>query len=694
MAQTSLLSQRKTELRMRKAWSPPQLKYAKAYIKLLVNPALGSERDSTLLEAESSKEESAVTGTRYQSSPPNSIIDQKLLVDVHTPDGFKVGKISPSVYLTNWIGHNAVSEIFLNDWFEDTYDHDNGNGALHNKVGANDVSENHSNNDETVDYKDNNHDGAFIWQRSSYGSSGSWKNSGRDGGDGGEETSSTYGSQRTSRNHVELSASGDNTAFGDRKGDRASVGSRVRVMGNRGKVVNETNEESEALELNKGETCSKKDCPGLERIASQNFEHQWESVGRSEASSANSSGAAPTAPDDENDNMDIPEATESGFSASPSSSSNISGRTANAEFASAILYAGLVEVPEKSPKKPSEVPVKPLDVLTICETLYVSPACKKPLIYMYEKDFTICCGSLWGVNFNLYLMDRRGKADITNIKQRPFHQIQVAEPLNLLITISRHKNTFQIYHLTWLRNKIFNDDPKSKREEILKTEVACKAIDKLADCEHFSVFQHAETTYITIVVKSSIHLYEWAPKTFDESTAIKVCPMLGHKPMTVDLAIDSEKRLKVFFSSADGYHIIDAESEVMSDMILPNKNTIVLPDSLGIGMMLTFNVEALSMKANEYLFKNILEVWKDIPSSAAYACTQQTTGWGQKATEVHFLQSRLLENELKHRPIKKLRFLCTRSDKLFFTSVLHNCHSLVYFMTLGKLEELQSNYGI
>lgn len=33
------------------------------------------------------------------------------------PDGFKVGKISPPVYLTNeWVGYNALSEIFRNDW--------------------------------------------------------------------------------------------------------------------------------------------------------------------------------------------------------------------------------------------------------------------------------------------------------------------------------------------------------------------------------------------------------------------------------------------------------------------------------------------------------------------------------------------------------------------------------------------------
>ncbi|PNI29607.1 NRK isoform 4 [Pan troglodytes] len=379
--------------------------------------------------------------------------------------------------------------------------------------------------------------------------------------------------------------------------------------------------------------------------------------GGNEASNAIDSGAAPSAPDHESDNKDISESsTQSDFSANHSSPSKGSGMSADANFASAILYAGFVEVPEESPKQPSEVNVNPL---------YVSPACKKPLIHMYEKEFTseICCGSLWG-----------------------------------------HKNRLRVYHLTWLRNKILNNDPESKRrqEEMLKTEEACKAIDKLTGCEHFSVLQHEETTYIAIALKSSIHLYAWAPKSFDESTAIKVFPTLDHKPVTVDLAIGSEKRLKIFFSSADGYHLIDAESEVMSDVTLPKnpleiiipQNIIILPDCLGIGMMLTFNAEALSVEANEQLFKKILEMWKDIPSSIAFECTQRTTGWGQKAIEVRSLQSRVLESELKRRSIKKLRFLCTRGDKLFFTSTLRNHHSRVYFMTLGKLEELQSNYDV
>lgn len=59
----------------------------------------------------------------------------------------------------------------------------------------------------------------------------------------------------------------------------------------------------------------------------------------------------------------------------------------------------------------------------------------------------------------------------------------------LYFNLSGHKNRLRVYHLTWLRNKILNDDPESKRRqvEMLKTEEACKAIDKLTGCEHFSV---------------------------------------------------------------------------------------------------------------------------------------------------------------------------------------------------------------
>ncbi|XP_053435711.1 nik-related protein kinase [Nycticebus coucang] len=752
--------------------------------------SLQNPQDGPAASESSSEEESPVTRRRSQSSPPYSTIDQKLLIDIHVPDGFKVGKISPPVYLTNeWVGYNALSEIFRNDWltpapviqppeedgdyvelydagadtdgdndddsndaFEDTFDHANGNDDLDNHV--------YQDDDVCKDYDDNDNDDSFYdtdnnrdvpnWPRASYRRDGSCKQDGSDG----KEVYRSYKRHKASRHCGRSTASGGSIASGDQEGYEANIGSGRNSRDNARQGVRGTNENDGTLELNGRENRSGRRGPRLERLVSLDFEHQQEEPGHgSEISNIIASGAASPAPDDESDNRYIAESsTPSDFSAACSSPSTGFRRSADDDIDSAILYAGFVEVPEEPPNQPFEVNVNPL---------YASSACKKPLIHMYEKEFTseICCGSLWGVNLllgtrsNLYLMDRSGKAEITKlIKRRPFRQIQVVESLNLLITISGRKNRLRVYHLTWLRNKILNNDPGSKRrqEEMLKTEEACKAIDKLTGCEHFSVLQHEETTYIAVALKSSIHLYAWAPKTFDESTAIKVIcidqsadsegdymsyeayirilakiqaadpanrfkrpdellhllklkvfPTLGHKPVTVDLAIGSEKRLKIFFSSSTGYHSIDAESEVMSDVTLPNnpleiiisQNIIILPDGLGIGMMLTFNEEALSVEENEQLFKKILDVWKDIPSSIALECSQRTTGWGQRAIEARSLQPRVLESELKRRSIKKLRFLCSRGDKVFFTSILRNRHSRVYFMTLGKLEELQSNPG-
>lgn len=110
--------------------------------------------------------------------------------------------------MTNeWVGYNALSEIFRNDWltpapfiqppeedgdyvelydagidtdgddndsndvYEDTYEHDKilmSNDALDNNVGqANDVGEDQDDdgNDEGVDDKGNNHDDAPSWPR-------------------------------------------------------------------------------------------------------------------------------------------------------------------------------------------------------------------------------------------------------------------------------------------------------------------------------------------------------------------------------------------------------------------------------------------------------------------------------------------------------------------------------------------------
>ncbi|XP_028626160.1 nik-related protein kinase [Grammomys surdaster] len=625
------------------------------------------------LESESSsEEESPVTRRKSQSSPPYSTIDQKLLIDIHVPDGFKVGKISPPVYLTNeWVGYNALSGIFWDDWvlptrsaaqppvedgdYVELYDADANDEASNNGYeDSNEGANGHDDLNHRVDqaygyeghgaanYNGYSHGAAGNGPRANYRRGGILKNAGNDRHDLNRGAFRAYGDNEAG--NYRGAAGGASAAFGNLEGHEANRRSR---RGNRYRGANGGNEENGAC--------------GVDHVF-PDFEREQEESDRGTETS--DSIALEIASLDGEQNSGIPASSaRTGFPMGGASS-----RGSDPDIGSDISY-------------------------------------ERPLIHVYEKEFSseVYCGSLWGVNLllgtasHLYLMDRSGKADIIKlIKRRPFRQIQVVESLNLLITISGRKNRLRAYHLTWLRNKILNNDPESKKRQkaMLKTEETYKAMDKLIGCEHFSVLHHEETTYIAVAVKSSIHLYAWAPKSFDARTAIKVFPTHDVKPVTVDLAIGSEKTLKIFFSSANGYHIIDAESEVMSDVTLPNNNVVILPDCLGLGVMLSFNAEAASEEANEQLLKKILDVWKDVPSSVAFECTKRITGWDQKAIEARSLQSTILENELKRRSIKKLRFLCARGDKMFFASTLSNRRSRVYFMSLGKLEELQRSYAV
>ena len=116
--------------------------------------------------------------------------------------------------------------------------------------------------------------------RPSYGD-GSYKQDGRDGNDGGEGTCSSYGSQRVSRSHGGSVASGGSAAIGDHEEHGANIGNGRRVKVNGGKGVSGTNEESGAFELSEGENYSETaetDGQGLERLTSQDFEHQQEVI--------------------------------------------------------------------------------------------------------------------------------------------------------------------------------------------------------------------------------------------------------------------------------------------------------------------------------------------------------------------------------------------------------------------------------
>ena len=130
--------------------------------------------------------------------------------------------------------------------------------------------------------------------------------------------------------------------------------------------------------------------------------------------------------------------------------------------------------------------------------------------------------------------------------------------------------------------------------------------------------------------------------------------------------------------------------------------------------------------------KNVVLQWGELPTSVAYIGTGQIMGWGNKAIEIRYvclsktsslntngqiafaeylylmmqemlryilfffqlaisypstdrsLDTGHLDGVFMHKRAQKLKFLCERNDKVFFSSVKSGSASQIYFMTLNK----------
>ena len=76
--------------------------------------------------------------------------------------------------------------------------------------------------------------------------------------------------------------------------------------------------------------------------------------------------------------------------------------------------------------------------------------------------------------------------------------------------------------------------------------------------------------------------------------------------------------------------------------------------------------------------------WGDVPSSVAYISTSQIMGWGAKAIEIRSAETGHLDGVLMHKMAQRLKFLCERNDKVFFSSVKSGSSCQIYFMTLNR----------
>ncbi|CAI4232627.1 unnamed protein product [Auanema sp. JU1783] len=323
-----------------------------------------------------------------------------------------------------------------------------------------------------------------------------------------------------------------------------------------------------------------------------------------------------------------------------------------------------------------------------------------PEIRKYKKKFSgeILCAALWGVNLligtdsGLMLLDRSGQGKVYQlISRRRFEQMTVLEGQNILVTISGRKRRIRVYYLSWLKQKILRTEgtaggmPAEKRNGWVN-------VGDLQGAVHFKIIRYERIKFLVVGLESSIEIYAWAPKPYHKFMSFKSFGSLTHQPLIVDLTVEENSRLKVLFGSHEGFHAIDLDSAAFYDIYTPpntqNSMTphciVVLPNTNGMQLLLCYNNEGVYVNSYGKMSKNVVLQWGEMPSSVAYISTGQIMGWGNKAIEIRSVDTGHLDGVFMHKKAQKLKFLCERNDKVFFSSAKGGGSCQIYFMTLNK----------
>lgn len=338
-------------------------------------------------------------------------------------------------------------------------------------------------------------------------------------------------------------------------------------------------------------------------------------------------------------------------------------------------------------------PDRPRDI-NVC--IGQSAKADTPEIRKYKKRFDseILCAALWGVNLligtenGLMLLDRsssQGKV-YQLISRRRFQQMRVLEGQSILVTISGKKARVRVYHLFWLKGKIIRTPQPEKVP-------AWVNVGDLKGAMHFKIVRYDRIKFLVIALKDSIEIYAWAPKPYLKFMAFKSFTELVHKPLLVDMTIEDNIRFNVIYGSTEGFHAVDVDSGEVHDIYTPSytqgpmtPHTIVpLPSQNGLlQLLLCYDNEGVYVDTSGKISKNIILQWGEMPTSVAFIGSGQIMGWGNKAIEIRNVETGHLDGVFMHKKAQKLKYLCERNDKVFFSSAKSASSSQIYFMTLNK----------
>ncbi|XP_014681370.1 PREDICTED: misshapen-like kinase 1 [Priapulus caudatus] len=298
-----------------------------------------------------------------------------------------------------------------------------------------------------------------------------------------------------------------------------------------------------------------------------------------------------------------------------------------------------------------------------------------------------CVNLLIGTENGLMLLDRSGQGKVYQlISRRRFQQMEVLEGQNILVTISGKKNKIRVYYLSWLKSKILRTDGQVEKRN------GWVNVGDMEGAIHFKIVKYERIKFLVIGLRDSVEIYAWAPKPYHKFMAFKSFGVLQNKPVLVDLTIEEGTRLKVIYGSQNGFHAVDVDTGNVYDVYIPqstqepiNPHCIVpLPNTNGMQLLLCYDNEGVYFNTYGKTTKNVVLQWGELPTSVAYIGTGQIMGWGNKAIEIRSVETGHLDGVFMHKKAQKLKFLCERNDKVFFSSARSGSSCQIYFMTLNK----------
>ncbi|OQV16515.1 Traf2 and NCK-interacting protein kinase [Hypsibius exemplaris] len=334
-----------------------------------------------------------------------------------------------------------------------------------------------------------------------------------------------------------------------------------------------------------------------------------------------------------------------------------------------------------------------------------------PEIRKYKKKFNseVLCAALWGVNLligtdsGLMLLDRSGQGKVYPlVHHRRFQQMEVLENQNILVTISGKRNRLRVYYLSFLKNKILRTEASAGSGMEGKRQGYMNQSD-IEGAVHFKIVKYERIKFLVIALKDAVEIHAWAPKPYHKFMQYKSFnEQLQHKPLLVDLTVEEGSRLKVIYGSTVGFHAIDVDAGTVYDIYsAPHDQTpltphaiVPLPNSNGMQLLLCYDNEGVYVDTYGKILKNVKLQWGEMPTSVAYIggtssnggpIHAQIMGWGNKAIEIRNVETGHLDGVFMHKKAQKLKFLCERNDKVFFSSAKSGGSACqIYFMTLSK----------